>query len=505
MSDEELYAQYLKETGQAAPSVAAATAPRTKQDMYRDAMKQVDETDYGAAMNNALSMGGGTLAKAFPKLGGVLGGALEGGAMGAAQAPEGDRLKGFLTGGALQGGFKGAGELAKKLGKVPQALGEKLLGVRPEQAEAYAANPDRAEELYRLAKEDPMGLSDAVKTQVRGGLDDAFENVSAPALSRVEKAVLGKNVEVAPQAFQGTAAGQEINRAAALQPRTKTWNVPVEEKYSVSATPMRPEVKTEFAEPQSWIRPDRYTATEVPIGSVERSMVKDGPEVVIQEGYLPRGTQTVKQQLPAADRTGLTGKQALTAKRASQKAAFENQAKQLNPLAYNAKDDAEAIAASRLKEAIEKVAPSTAADNALLEQSARYSGYARNSLKNNPAAILSDSESLGSVPTRSMRQFMDTHGGTDLEGMAKGLGAGRAVNEPIAHGGFVTRTLSGPAGKAALRSAVPAQRAGERGGKLAEFLAPIARQTAVGGSRDSGPSAAELAEYEQYLKETGQK
>lgn len=45
--------------------------------------------------------------------------------------------------------------------------------------------------------------------------------------------------------------------------------------------------------------------------------------------------------------------------------------------------------------------------------------------------------------------------------------------------------------------------AGVKGGRLAEFLAPLSRQAAVGGSRE--PSAEELSDYEQYLRETGQK
>ncbi len=42
---------------------------------------------------------------------------------------------------------------------------------------------------------------------------------------------------------------------------------------------------------------------------------------------------------------------------------------------------------------------------------------------------------------------------------------------------------------------------GTKGGKLAEFLAPVARQAAV----TDTPSDPERAEYEQYLRETGQK
>jgi hypothetical protein len=42
---------------------------------------------------------------------------------------------------------------------------------------------------------------------------------------------------------------------------------------------------------------------------------------------------------------------------------------------------------------------------------------------------------------------------------------------------------------------------GTKGGALADFLAPIARQTAVSGT----PADPQRAEYEQYLKETGQK
>lgn len=66
--------------------------------------------------------------------------------------------------------------------------------------------------------------------------------------------------------------------------------------------------------------------------------------------------------------------------------------------------------------------------------------------------------------------------------------------------------ILGSAGKygGALPLSVAGQ-AGVKSGKLAEFLSPIARQAASRGKGTPPPSAEELAEYDQYLKETGQK
>lgn len=348
----------------------------------------------------------------------------------------GNAAAGARNSAIVGGGMEALAGLSKGGGKLAQWLGQKLGGVSNPEATAYKQNPQDSERLADMMRNDPMGLSNEVKSHVKGGLDDAFENTSRPALERVEKAVLGKSARVNPADFQGTAAGQEIDRTMALRPRTKTWNVPVEEKYTVSATPVRAEANAQFGEPQTWVRPDRYTATEVPVASVERSIAKDGPEAVIQEGFLPRGTQTVTTNRPAPDAYSLEGKPMLTAKRLSQRKAFENQANALNPLAYNAANDADAIAAGRLKSAIENIAPSTAADNAILEESARYSAHARNTLKNNPAAILTNSEAAGSVPMRSMRQFLDKNGGTQLDDMSNRLSAGMRLGTPEKPEGF---------------------------------------------------------------------
>lgn len=73
---------------------------------------------------------------------------------------------------------------------------------------------------------------------------------------------------------------------------------------------------------------------------------------------------------------------------------------------------------------------------------------------------------------------------------------------PLSGGGV----LFGSAGK--YGGSLPLTTAGQIGtkaDKLAEFLAPATRQATISGMRASEPSAEELAEYAQYLKETGQR
>lgn len=73
---------------------------------------------------------------------------------------------------------------------------------------------------------------------------------------------------------------------------------------------------------------------------------------------------------------------------------------------------------------------------------------------------------------------------------------------PLTGLGLISRPVSTLGGAAATTIA---GQAGVKGGKLAEFLSPLARQAAVGGFNQKSPSAEELAEYEQYLRDTGRK
>lgn len=105
-----------------------------------------------------------------------------------------------------------------------------------------------------------------------------------------------------------------------------------------------------------------------------------------------------------------------------------------------------------MRKAIEGVAPDTAGLNDTIEQASRYAAHAKATMGTNPAQILTESDSLGSVPTRSMRQFLDQNAGTNLEGLAKSLDAGRAMNDPDAAKGLLDRVLAKPAARTMLKS-----------------------------------------------------
>lgn len=136
MTEEQEYEQYLLDTGQHPSQQPAPELPkhlqrggliRTPEGRAQEQLRALDEqnqaTDYGAAMGNALA-GTASLGRAIPRLAGTIPGAIaEGASMGAAQAPEGDRLKGALLGGGIQGGMTGIGKLLGKGGDVAMQIG----------------------------------------------------------------------------------------------------------------------------------------------------------------------------------------------------------------------------------------------------------------------------------------------------------------------------------------------------------------------------------------------
>lgn len=178
-NDRAEYEQYLKETGQSTPVAAATT-----KSPYAKAMEQVDNTDYGAAMANALGAGS-TIGNLSPKLAGIAGQFLEGGTMGAAQDRGGweDKLRSFLTGGATQGGLAAAGKFAGKLGDVGMqiATGRKKYtpGVGTE-----------------LADQGLVGTRGMMLDQTNAGLTDSAEKMlkAAQSASPINARAIGQDV-----------------------------------------------------------------------------------------------------------------------------------------------------------------------------------------------------------------------------------------------------------------------------------------------------------------------
>jgi hypothetical protein len=425
-------------------------------------------------------------------------GAIEGGLRNPREGE--NRLTNAMTGGrdaALMGtALEGAAGATRVGGKLAQWLGGKLGGVTKPEAVAFKRSPETADDLARKLREDPKGLSEEVQKRIGGGIEETFDRVSEPALQKVGRAVVHKNVRVRPDQFRGTAAEPEIQRSWDLRhpPRHAAYTEVT--PFEVQATPVRTRImkagpiqETRAAQPPVQMQPietrmhfgepveqtyfngrNPYDPASVPVESVDRSIekagglvtlkprvpavrnspvgsrvVKDGPVATLEKGYL-RGQQNFIEtaQTPMSETISLHGPQALRAKRAAQKAAAHKNA--LSPLGYDPASEADAAAAGRFKLGLEGAAPDVIEANKTLEEAARYSGMAKARFSNNPAGILTDSESVGSVPTRQMRQFLDQHGNAGLEDMANSLAAGRAL---------------GPQGKEGLWDAVT--RVGARG------------------------------------------
>lgn len=342
----------------------------------------------------------------------------------------GNAKTGAITSGVVGGVMEALSGVADLGGWLSQRLGRKFGGLSVPEAESYARSPVRSEELAKKAAHDPMGLNQEVKEKIGGGLETAFDRVSQPQLDKLSKMGLGKTVQVNPGQFKGTAAEPEILRAWNLRGPERSASYNEIAPYEAKMTPVQPKYRFGAPEEQTAHLPNRpYDSPEVAVQTIDKSIVKAGPEQIVSRGFT-RGPliteETAPRQIPES--MAITWPQAMAAKRATGNAAAFKRA--LNPQGYSPADDAEAQAFSRLKAGMEGVAPEAKESNRILEEAARYSGQAKDHLGQNPAAILTDSDSLGSGATRSMRQFLDTHGDAGLEEMANQLAAGRKLGEP---------------------------------------------------------------------------
>jgi hypothetical protein len=373
MSDEELYAQYLKETGQQ-PSPSPGPRPRTREEIAKEALAPLENTDYGAAMANALSAGGGaTLGKAVPALRGVLGSALEGGVLGATQAPEGDRLKNFLAGGAIQGGLGAAGKLLGKAGDVAMQIAVNRKKYTPGVG-------------TKLANEGLWGTQAGMKNQVQSGLADSYEDMlrAAQGAKPVDSRAIGTQVY---EDITGPMTGRgRMVPSSADVPRIN------------QAQEFADDIRSRGEEPATQALERRKAA-----GKRAYSEKTDAGRAT------PMGELSKKEQI-----------------------LYSNALKQADETGKLAAADERYAALKRAERGLEQEA---------------------------------------SLPKSVM-------------------GVASMSASKIPGGALASSTLG---------------QAGVKGGRLAEFLAPLARQAAVGGQRDPGPSAQELAEYDQYLRETGQK
>lgn len=460
----------------------------------------------GAAMGAGAARVGGKLLNSAPGRVGL--NAAQGGIEGLIRKPVNDETRlgnayegarnAALVGGAMEGGMKAL----QGGGKLAQWLGGKLGGLDKAQTEAFKRSPQEADRLAFSMENDPKGISDEVRAKIGGGLEETFDNISEPALNRVGKAVMHKSVNVRPDQFRGTAAEPEITRAWNL--RNPQRHAPYTEvtPYEVRSTPVEPRMNFGAIDEQTAFLPNRpYDSPEVPVQSVSRSISKAGPEQVVSRGFTPGEiVHATTAPIPTPEVMALRGPQALRSKRAAQKAASYKKA--VDGPAYREADDADALAATRLKLGLEGAAPDVTEANQVLSEAAEYSGAARAKFANNPAAILVDSDSAGSVPTRAMRQFIDKHGNAGLQNMSDSLGAGRKLAPPSSpEGMYAGAKRIGARGAIQASGKADAAASTLKDQKLRAFLGQATSRP----EKDNSPSAEELAEYEQYLRETGQK
>lgn len=374
MSDEELYAQYLAETGHKSP--AQPTARKTAQQFIDEGYASPDQIAAGA--NNAAAMMTGGLSKALPFMGrGVVTAALEGGAMGVAQAPhtKEDALKAFLTGGALQGGMAGAGKILGKAGDVGMQVAVNRKKYTPGVG-------------TKLADEGLWGTEGMLKGQTQNALSKRGNQMQE----------IAQGIEGAP----------------------------------ISARDIGGKVSDELAGPISGhgkIDSQNLSAADRPDLESIRGFTED---------VMSRGNETMEQALA---RRAAAGQRAWRGK--------ENPAQSLT---------------GKLSKSEQK----------------NYSQAIKGA---DPTGRMAEADSAYSALARA-RTGLEQEGG--LPKSIMGVMSVGANKLPL--GSLASSSVG---------------QAGVKGGKLAEFLAPVARQAAVG--KGTHPSPEELEEYEQYLRGTGQR
>ena len=443
-------------------------------------------TFLNASAPKRIATGAGVGAASDPENPGM--GALKGTGM----AIGGEALSKFLSGAAGIPLVRKAGEW----------LGGGLARLSKETTRDYTANPKLAEELYGLNKHNPTELGNRAREQINRGVTTQYERESKPLLDKLGQKLAPTEIAVDPSQFKGTAAEPIINQSWAK--RGQTVRVPGEPDV-VKASPLKYEWQTEghpqlvtpkvessplnyeyqpvgnkqLVAPETQFSPVRVDRTgyqpkilpdgpaqqvnptietdlmsrrpvpsqpqtELPEVTTQMYSRRSVPQEAVDFASVPR-TKEVPAPLP--DRVQMTGAQALAAKRAAQEAAqFKyNQ----NPEVYSAANDAEAIAGSNLRKAMENVAPDTVGINDQLEHATRMSGAAQRVAAKNPANILTDMETNAAVPMRTTREWLDAKGGTNLQQMAKSLGAGKEINKPLDN--MLYDMITRPVGKGVLR------------------------------------------------------
>jgi hypothetical protein len=242
-----------------------------------------------------------------------------------------------------------------------------------------------------------------------------------------------------------------VQRAHDLHGESTKLDVPVYEPYEVKASPFEP--KLNYSKPETQTLPfgkqNGYkTAPQVEVSEPSISVPETKPQT-IEQGLLPRGSQSIEVPKPMGDEVSMTGPQMLRAKRASSGAADMNRAK--NPLGYRAGDDAEAAASAKMREAIRGQNPEVDDLNELIEKNLRLSRDVKS--MGNPSRIYFHNENVGSTPIREAQQHFDELTGSNFGESAKALKAGQDVHGGEQPHGLFDRLIARPAGISTLRGA----------------------------------------------------
>lgn len=370
-----------------------------------------------------------------------------------------------------------AGGAASLASKGATYLGRKIGGLSPKLASAYQQFGDKTDDMFRQMQEAPDQFQADTIARNRALVDELQQKEIDPKLAKLQELLVGKGGRVQRDQFQGTAAGNVLDDAWTKMAPTKQGSVRATQVYQPKFTPVSSTQKvveqgeqTAALQPKFIERPDfkvgatrggnfddlaaataareaerqqvkdmmmeserQYagstqgvnpydTSRQIPIGEVQKSIIPTGPEQRLPNVPIDRQL-SFKYQPTAPEQFSVEGNQLLRARRASAKASQGNY--RANPQAYSAADDMEAAAASRLGKAVDNIVPGASA----LDDAASKAIRVKEGIKRlgNPANILKEGESLGSMPMSSVQDYLDKTLGTSLLGQSQSLAASQKL------------------------------------------------------------------------------
>lgn len=421
----------------------------------------------GKVAGSSLALGplAGRVVKAIGPMGeGILSSAVRVGAnagvnagIGYAEKPEdgGSRgsnaALGAIAGGVVSGGVEGLGQAAR----LSKYLGSWATKMSPEQVEAYTKNPALAEEIYGQAKNDPEALNATAQKMSSDASQKLQNDYINPRKEQISLSGVGKQISVNPSQFEGTAAHPEMQSSWAKQ--GNQTNVPLYEPWKAEATPIG---KTQsYGKPQTQYYPGDYgfaaDAPSAEVSAMTHGFEAAGKPQIVGEGLNSAGSASYATPMPGSLQMGV--EPALRAKRAA--SAASDIAYRRNPLGLSPAETEEAQrnsnAAVKLKKSLDSVVPGADTANDEIHEALRN----KEALERvgNPSSLFSsdDQASLGSIPNRSLRQYMDRNTGSNFEETADALDAAKRLNSQNRVNGLWSRPVDA-AGRVLIKRGVPA-------------------------------------------------